>query len=238
MPSATQRRKRAANRARTSLPRRRSSSGHALARRGIVILGIVVAASLVLALAVTFTSTTTGPPTPTTPSRTDPNQLIARATANPTDSNAVGDLADYYDKTGQYQSALLLYQRYLTLQPDDAQAHASVGTLLFISGDIAGARSQFLQALALTPTARAAAQAHLGLGKVYTVLQPPRLTDALNEYQQASALDPSGDIGNSARTHIAALQQQLSSGTATVVAPTGAPANGGAPPLSRPSGTP
>lgn len=227
MPSATQRRKRAA-RVRASLPRRRSSPGHVLTRRVMIVLGIIVAASLVFALAVTFTSAPSGPPTPTIPSRTDPNQLIARVTANPTDSNAVGDLADYYDRTGQYQSALLLYQRYLELQPNDAQAHASVGTLLFISGDIAGAQSQFMQALALAPTARAAAQAHLGLGKVYAALQPPRLTDALNEYQQASALDPSGDIGNSARTHIAVLQQQLSSVTATV----------GAAPISRPSGTP
>ncbi len=152
-----------------------------------------------------------------TSSGTNPNQLIARATASPNDPEAVGALADYYDKTGQYQPALALYQRYIALRPDDARAHVSVGELLLISGDVPNAENQFAQAIALNPAANVAAQAHLGLGNAYTALQPPRLTDALNEYRQASALDPSGDIGNNARSRAAAIQQQAGSGT---VAPT------------------
>jgi tetratricopeptide (TPR) repeat protein len=239
MPSSTQRRKRAANRARTTLPqRRRPTSSQRLARRGLVILGIVISLSLVVALVATFTSTSTGTPAPTTPSQTDPNQLIARATANPDDSNAVGDLADYYDKTGQYPQALVLYQRYLLLQPDDARAHVSVGELLLISGDVAGAQSQFMQAIALNPAANVAAQAHLGLGNAYTALKPPRLPDALSEYRKASDLDPSGAIGDGARSRLIALQQQLGSGTVTVIVPTTAPSGSSAAPTVGPTGTP
>ncbi|MHB8648191.1 MAG: hypothetical protein ACYDAR_20620, partial [Thermomicrobiales bacterium] len=68
--------------------------------------------------------------------------------------------------------------------------------------------------------------------------QPPRLTDAMNEYRLASDLDPSGDIGNSARTRLAGLQTQLSIGTVTVIAPTSAPANASAVPTVPPTGTP
>ncbi|GEM_PF-4851030 len=239
MPSSVQRRKRAANRTRASLPsRRRPTSSQRFARRGIIVLGIVVAASLIVALVGTFTASNSSTSAPTTPSDTDPNQLIARATANPTDGDTVGNLADYYDKTGQYQQALVLYQRYLQLRPDDARAHVSVGELLLINGDVPGAQSQFIQAIALKPIARTEAQAHLGLGNAYTALQPPRLTDALNEYRLASDLDPSGDIGNSARTRLAGLRQQLRIGTVTVVAPTNAPVNPIVAPTVGPTGTP
>ena len=223
MPSSTQRR-RAANRTRTTLPqRRRPTANQRLARRGLVILGIAVSLSLVIALVATFTTSTTGIPAPTTLSQTDPNQLIARATASPNDPEAVGALADYYDKTGQYQPALALYQRYVLLRPDDARAHVSVGELLLISGDVPDAENQFAQAIALKPAANVAAQAHLGLGNAYTALQPPRLTDALNEYRQSSELDPSGDIGSNARSRSAAIQQQVGIGTVTVIAPTVGP---------------
>jgi len=238
MPSSTQRRKRAANRARTNLPQRRPTSSHRLVRRWLIIVGIVVAASLVFVLVGTSTPSTTGPLAPTTPSQTDPNQLIARATANPNDSDAVGALADYYDKTGQYQPALALYQRYIALRPDDARAHVSVGELLLISGDVPGARTQFAQAIVLQPAVNVAAQAHLGLGNADTALQPPRLTDALNEYRQASELDPSGDIGSNARSRSAAIQQQVGIGTVTVVAPTTAPAGSSVAPTVGPTGTP
>ncbi len=238
MPLSTQRRKRAANRARTNLPQRRPTTSHRLVRRGIIILGIVVAASLVFVLVGTSTPSTTGTPAPTTLSQTDPNQLIARATASPNDPEAVGALADYYDKTGQYQPAFALYQRYILLRPDDARAHVSVGELLLISGNVSGAQTQFAQAIALNPAANVAAQAHLGLGNADTALQPPRLTDALNEYRQASDLDPSGDIGSNARSRSAAIQQQVGSGTVTVITPTIAPAGSSVVPTVGPTGTP
>ncbi len=207
-------------------------------RRGIIILGIVVAASLVFVLVGTSTPSTTGTSAPTTLSQTDPNQLIARATASPNDPEAVGALADYYDKTGQYQPAFALYQRYILLRPDDARAHVSVGELLLISGNVPGAQTQFAQAIALNPAANVAAQAHLGLGNADTALQPPRLTDALDEYRQASDLDPSGDIGSNARSRSAAIQQQVGSGTVTVIAPTIAPAGSSVVPTVGPTGTP
>jgi len=239
MPSSTQRRRRAANRARTTLPRRsRPTANQRLARRGLVILGIVISLALVFALAATFTSTTTGIPAPTTPSQTDPNQLIARVSANPNDSGAMGALADYYYTTGQYQQALISYQRYLLLRPDDARAHVSVGVLLLNSGDVPNAQNQFAQAIALKPAADTAAQAHLGLGNAYTALQPPRLTDALNEYRQASDLDPAGAAGDEARSRSAAIQQQVGSGTVTVVAPTTAPAGSSIVPTVGATGTP
>ncbi|HEY7909660.1 MAG TPA: tetratricopeptide repeat protein, partial [Thermomicrobiales bacterium] len=150
-------------------------------------------------------------------------------------------LADYYNQTGQQPQALTLYQKYITLRPDDARARVTLAELLIGSGNLAGAQSQLVQAISFasaTTDPQTTARAHLDLGDVYTALQPPRQNDALTEYTQASNLDPSGAIGDQARTKLAALQQQLNVATVTVVAPS-APASGAAgTPLARPTGTP
>jgi Tfp pilus assembly protein PilF len=235
VPSSTRKRSRSANRARTTLPRkRRATANQLLARRGMIILGIVVAGSLVVALLGTVSSPSQGSTATTPPSsQSDPNQLIRAVTANPNDANAIGALADYYYHLGgQPQQALILYQKYVTLRPNDALARVTLGELLFGSGDLAAAQSQLVQTITFasaTTDPQTTARAHLDLGDVYTALQPPRQNDALAEYKQASDLDPSGDIGDQARTKLAALQQQVNVSTVTVVAPS-APA--------RPTGTP
>jgi tetratricopeptide (TPR) repeat protein len=221
MSQNARRRARAASRARAQLPRhRRPNTSQKLARRGIIVLGIVVVASLLIAVVGTIGSSNGGgqQANPTL-GASDPNRLIAAATANPNDGDTVGALADYYDKTGQYQQALSLYRRYIALRPDDARARVSIGELLLASGDIPGAQVQLSQAIALKPTDRTAAQAHLGLGNADTALQPPRLADALNEFKLAADLDPTGEIGGEARDRLAALQGQLGIATVPVVAP-------------------
>ncbi len=240
MPQSAKQRKRTAARARTALPRkRRTSSSQLLARRGMIVLGIVIVASLIIAIVGSFSTSNGGSGAPAgTVSPGDPNQLIAAATKNPSDPNTIGDLADYYDKTGQYQQALFLYQRYLQLRPDDARARVSVGELLLGTGDIPSAQTQFTQAIALKPIAQTAARAHFGLGSAYAALQPPRFIDALNEFQQASDLDPTGEVGGSARDRLLQLQQQLNIATVTVIAPSApAPSIVGTP-GARPTGTP
>src|SRR5258708_6620955 len=105
MPTSAQKRPRSAPRPRPTLPqKRRASSSQVLARRGMVVLGIVVAASLVIAIVGSVSVSDNGT-TATAPSPSDPNQLIRAATANPNDGDTVGNLADYYDQTGQYQQA-------------------------------------------------------------------------------------------------------------------------------------
>lgn len=237
MPSSAKKRARAASRARTTLPRkRRATSSQVLARRGMIALGIIVAASLIVALVGTVASNN-GASTPVAaPSQSDPSELIRAATANPNNSDAVGALADYSYRTGQQQQALALYQRYLTLRPDDARARVSVGELLLGSGDIQGAQSQFVQAITFaSPTTdqQTAARAHLDLGDVYTASTPPRPNDALTEYQQAANLDPSGAVGDQARQKLASLQQQVAQPAVTVIVPS---VSGTSP--SRPTGTP
>jgi len=216
--AAKQRRTAAANRARAALPhQRRPTAAETLARRGTVILGIVVVLSLIAAIASSYnTGGITNPldPHATVDRRGDPNALIAAATANPQNADAVHNLADYYGRTGQYANALPLYQRYLQLRPDDAAAHVSTGELLLAGGDTPGAQSQFAQALALKPDDHTAAQAHLGFGSAYAALNPPRLSDAFGELTLAANLDPDGEIGNAARDRLAGLQQQY--GVATV----------------------
>src|SRR4051794_20749619 len=125
MPTSAKKRARSAARARTALPqKRRASSSQVLARRGMIIVGIAVAGSLLIALVATFSAPDPAGPG-TQPSASDPKQLIRAATANPNDSDTVGNLADYYDQTGQYPQALVLYQRYLVLRPDDVKARVN-----------------------------------------------------------------------------------------------------------------
>lgn len=221
----TARRRAAANRARARLPYHtsRARARQKTRQRALVILCVVVATALV----VTLVATVSSPPAQPTPVRrssdpNDPQSLVAAATARPDDPQTVGALADYFDKTGQYDRALAMYQHYLQLRPDDARARVSVGELLLDSGDIPGAQGQFAQAVALKPTAQTEARAHLGLGNAATAMQPPRLNDALAEYQRAIDLDPTGQIGDDARARLASVQQQANIATVTVVVPSAA----------------
>ncbi len=228
MPQNDRRRKQAAARARATLPRRRrSSSGEILARRVTVAIGVVVALSLVIALVGTYDGNRAAP-APTADRATspnDPNRLIAAATANPNDADSIGQLADYFGRTGQYQRALELYTRYGDLRPNDAQAHVSIGELSLSQGDAGRAQAEFARTLALNPTPQTAARAHLGLGSIYANIVPPRITDAQNEFNQAITLDPTGEAGGNARDQLVALSQvasatyAISPGVTVVVAP-------------------
>jgi tetratricopeptide (TPR) repeat protein len=108
---------------------------------------------------------------------------------------------------------------------------------MLASGDANNARAQFTQAIVLDPDPQTAARAHLGLGNTYTALKPPRFADAIAEYQQASNLDPTGQVGDDARSRIAGLQQL----TVTPLAPAASNATpGAASPVTgtKPAGTP
>lgn len=225
MPHASrtaQRRAAAANRARAALPkRRRATASETLARRGTVVLGVLVVVALVIGAIATYSASGTplSGSNATADRRGDPNALIAAVTANPQSADALIGLADYYSSTGQSSNALPLYQHYLQLRPDDAHAHVSIGELLLAGGDTPGAQTQFAQAIALKPDAPIAAEAHLGLGNAYAVLTPPRLPDALNELTTAANLDPTGDIGSAARDRLASIQAQYGIATVTVAVP-------------------
>lgn len=229
MPQATRRRTQAANRARAALPRRRRpTAGETWARRGTVMIGVLVVVSLVVGLVVANgdlvpTGDAAGASSRATARpdqrRNDPNALIAAATRTPGDAETIGALADYYDQTGQFAAALPLYLRYLQLRPDDARVRVQAGDLLLEGGDVPGAQSQFAGAIALMPADPVAARAHLGLGTAYGALMPPRLADAIAQFTRASALDPTGATGDTARERLAALQRQYGGGV-TVVVPT------------------
>lgn len=227
MPHASrtaQRRTAAANRARAALPRRRrATAAETLARRGTVILGVIVVVALIVGVIATYDAggrTTLPASNATADRRGDASTLIAAVTANPQSADALVSLADYYARTGQSANALPLYQRSVQLRPDDAHARVSMGELLLAQGDTPGAQTQFAQAIALKPDAPVAAEAHLGLGNAYAVLTPPRLPDALNELMTAANLDPDSDIGSAARDRLANIQAQYGLATVTVAVPT------------------
>lgn len=177
-----------------------------LARRGTVIIAVVVIASLVIVAVASYGSSGNVAPAPTLrAAQTDPNRLIAAATANPNDAETIQQLADYFGRTGQYQRALDLYTHLVELRPNDATAHVSVGELSLQQGDIARAQREFQQTLVLKPADPIAARAHLGLGEVFGAQTPPRLADAQNELNLAAMLDPTSDTAANARAQLAAL---------------------------------
>jgi tetratricopeptide (TPR) repeat protein len=226
MPKSARQRARAANRARTQIYHR-SRSSRATQRKAMVALGIFVALALIITLVATVGSSS--PPPVPTPAASDqgPQSLVAAATATPNDPDTVSALADYFDTTAQYDRLTALYQSYLKARPTDVAQHIAFGDMLRKTGDLQGALAQYMQAIALHPDSMTEASAHLGLGDVYSALKPPRLADALTEYQTASRLDPYGSTGDQARVRIAEVQQQLNT-----------PASGSAPARTPPSGTP
>ena len=97
---------------------------------------------------------------------------------------------------GDWVQAIDLYRRTLMAQPDHAQAHNDLGTALCATGDYAGARAAFAQALALREHL---VPAHVNMGQLlFSEFRDYR--QAASHYRVALASDPGQ---NQARTGLA-----------------------------------
>jgi tetratricopeptide (TPR) repeat protein len=107
---------------------------------------------------------------------------IANAPAHPTPYNSLG--AVYADR-GEYDRAMVMYQRAIDLDAANHRAYTNLAVLYGTRGDTAKAAALFITARRLRPDY---VEAYTGLGNLY--LQRGHFRDAITEYDAALSVDP------------------------------------------------
>lgn len=131
------------------------------------------------------------------------------AEANPNDASAAVGLANFLANTGKLSEAIPWYEQAIKAAPDDAAIRLDFARSL-AAGDMNGdAELQFQKAIELAPSDP---QAHYYLGQLYDNMNPQRVVDAIDEYQQTIELGPGSFVAEQASDRLVAL------GVATPVA--------------------
>jgi cytochrome c-type biogenesis protein CcmH/NrfG len=141
----------------------------------------------------------------------------ARVRHNPHDVAARLDLGHYYlDHLGQFGDAFKQFTAALAIQPDNVDALASYGLLIYLSGRPLRGLHAEEKALSIDPT-YGDALFYKGTILLKGLDQPRQAIAALQAYLGGN---PTGSYGDSARREIAAAKAQLGDATPTPGAPT------------------
>ncbi|MES0337968.1 MAG: tetratricopeptide repeat protein [Candidatus Magnetobacterium sp. LHC-1] len=95
------------------------------------------------------------------------------------------DLGVFYERAGDYEKALLQYQRAIALNPNDSEAHYNMGNVYQRQGDFDAAIKHYQAALKLKPDYL---EAHNNLGNIW--FRQENYQQAIAEYQAVIKLNP------------------------------------------------
>jgi tetratricopeptide (TPR) repeat protein len=120
--------------------------------------------------------------------------LSATAQANPDSAQSQFDLGNAYVKAGQWQPALVAYQKVIELDPTFQGAYANMGVVYYQLGQLDLAAAQYQKALELNPNDGDVAY---NLGALYLQQalsggspQPDLLNQAITQLKHATELKP------------------------------------------------
>ena len=106
-----------------------------------------------------------------------------------------GHLNDYYSL--DYEKAQKIFERIITLSPNNYRAHYNLGITYFNLGQIENARSSFETALKIKPDYK---YCYYNLGLAYESIE--RYEEALKYYEQALEIDPHFSYALTAQSQI------------------------------------
>jgi len=122
------------------------------------------------------------------------NNLEAKLSANPDDSETLLELAHLKNDSGFYDKAIPLYQRYLEKFPENADARIDMGVCMYNLGNYDNAIREMKKALEYEPNHQIG---HLNLGVVN--LTAGNIDVAKEWFQKAVELGPDTDVGKRAK---------------------------------------
>lgn len=139
------------------------------------------------------------------------------AQANPDDPQVLLALANYLAQTGSLAEAITWYEKALAINPNDAVTRLAFADALAGGGKRSDAELQYKRVFEIQPSNP---QAHYGLAELYRLWSPPRIQDAITEYNKTIQVGPD--------SYVAALaKQKLSSLTGGTPSPVASPATPG-----------
>ncbi|MGN6484913.1 MAG: tetratricopeptide repeat protein [Thermomicrobiales bacterium] len=159
----------------------------------IVVSSLVVCSLILAGVVAIATDQLTSSDDSTETTYTDPNKDViaeqqTKVAENPDDYYALTLLANLLGNTGRLTEAIPLYEKALQMRPDDQGVRLDFARALADGGHRPDAEIQFKKLIEQDPANQ---QAHYYLAEMYRVSVPPRTEEAIAEYQQAVAIDPS-----------------------------------------------
>lgn len=133
------------------------------------------------------------------------------AEANPNSAEASAAYANYLANTGRLAEAIPWYENAITIDPDDADIRFAFAQSLAAGGLSQDAELQFQQSIELEP---ANEQSHFYLAELYAEWDPPRMNEALDEYERTIEVNPDSFVAEQAAGRI----DEITATEATAVA--------------------
>lgn len=122
--------------------------------------------------------------------------------ANPDDPNALKNLASYLSNIGKLEEAIEYYERALAINPSDATLRLAFADALANGGKRPDAELQYRKAIEVQPNNPLA---HYGLAELYRMWSPPRLEEAILEYQETINVGADSYVAELAARQLATL---------------------------------
>jgi tetratricopeptide (TPR) repeat protein len=134
------------------------------------------------------------------------DQLQAKLAQDPSDKDALYELGEIYFEATRFEDAISTLTKLVDLDPQNKNALTDIGTANFNLGNPDLAKEWWQKVLAIDPND---VQAHYNMGFVYANAEPRDLPGAVKEWETVVQLDPTSQLGQTAKVHVEGLKAQL-----------------------------
>ncbi len=175
----------------------------------IVISGLIVCSILVAGIATISFDGLFGKSdsTNTTQNYQDPNKDIiseqqTAVAEHPDDPQAIALLANLLGNTGRLKEAIPMYEKALTMRPDDVGIRLDFARALADGNSRADAEAQFWEIFKRDPNNQ---QGHYYLAELYRTWVPARTDEAISEYRRVIVIDGTSYMAQQSRDQLVSL---------------------------------
>jgi tetratricopeptide (TPR) repeat protein len=134
------------------------------------------------------------------------NELQTLLQQNPSNQDALFELGEMNFEAARYEDSISWLSKLVALNPADKQALNDIGTANFNLGRADEAKVWWQKTLGVDAND---VQAHYNMGFVYANAEPRDLAGAVNEWETVVRLDPTSQLGQTAKVHVDGLKAQL-----------------------------
>ncbi len=131
--------------------------------------------------------------------------LEAATVGDPTDLEALTELAGLYFQTRSYPRAADTFAAALELQPDNARLRTDLASSLLYQGMLGMAKREYLRAIASAP---ALPDPHFYLAVILSHSNPQDLETAVAEWQEVIRLAPDSDLARTSQGYLTSYATQ------------------------------
>lgn len=153
------------------------------------------------------------PPTAAVFDQARADELQALLQQDPTNKDALFELGEIFFEGERFDESIETLTKLVALDPVNKQALNDIGTANFNLRRPDEAKVWWQKTLAVDPND---VQAHYNMGWVYANAEPRDLAGAVSEWEVVARLDPTSQLGQTAKVHVDGLKAQLA-GTPTAV---------------------